>query len=455
VTRALAWVLLATVAGCGDNVGDAAACERGGTHACGEHLRDPDGRAWILRGVNFAGVHKMAPYISSFGPSHYSQLHAWGFRATRLLFPWAAVEPTEGIYDDAYLDYIALHADWAHEAGLAVILDMHQDVYGEGFGFDGAPRWTCDESYYQQFVVQEPWVLNYTDPNVIACFDHLWTNDALQAKFAAMWGHVAERLADMPAIIGFDPLNEPHWGSYPVALFEPDRLQPFYERVIEQVRMHTPWVVFAEPSGSRNLGFATKLAPFDMPDIVYAPHLYDNGAELSGEFDEARREALLATAEDLRADADRLGVPMWIGEYGGIATSPVIGAYMDAAYDGAAQQFAGSMYWSFDKGGGYSLLDEDGRPQADLVRAIARPYPARIAGEPTSWSYDELGRVLEVSWVADTSITEPTVIVVPEIAYPMGFFVECGGCTVEDRDGEVALSGFPAGPASVTISPHG
>ena len=28
------------------------------------------------------------------------------------------------------------------EHGVHVILDMHQDVYGEGFGGNGAPRWT-------------------------------------------------------------------------------------------------------------------------------------------------------------------------------------------------------------------------------------------------------------------------------------------------------------------------
>ena len=29
---------------------------------------------------------------------------------------------------------------WAHDAGLVAVLDMHEDIYGEGFGFDGAPR---------------------------------------------------------------------------------------------------------------------------------------------------------------------------------------------------------------------------------------------------------------------------------------------------------------------------
>ena len=62
----------------------------------------------------------------------------WGMNAVRLLTTWAAVEPEQGVYDEAYLDALAERLDWAKDAGLHVVLDMHQDVYGEGFGFDGA-----------------------------------------------------------------------------------------------------------------------------------------------------------------------------------------------------------------------------------------------------------------------------------------------------------------------------
>jgi endoglycosylceramidase len=339
---------------------------------------------------------------------------------------------------------------WAHAAGLDVVLDMHQDVYGEGFGFGGAPRWTCDESYYAAFVPRDNWLLNYSDANVLACYDHFWTDAVVQDSYAAMWGHVAERLAGEPAIIGFDPMNEPHWGTYSVAQFEHDRLQPAYARVVTAVRAHAPWLVFAEPAASRNLGIATKLAPFDVRDVVYAPHLYDATAELGGEFDAARRENLMAIATDLAADAARLGVPLWIGEYGGNGTSPAIGAYMDAAYDGAAAAFAGTMYWAFDRSDGYAILDADGNEKPLLLDAIVRPYPARIAGEPLSWSYDETTRTLSVSWKPDAAITAPTVIVTPARVYPNGVDVECAGCTVEPGDGEVAISGG----SSVVVTPR-
>jgi endoglycosylceramidase len=411
-------------------------------------VRDPEGRAIVLRGVNLAGEHKHAPYTDTFTRADYERLHAWGFRTLRFLIPWAAIEPSPGAYNDAYLDWVAERMQWAHDAGLTVVLDMHQDVYGEGFGFGGAPRWTCDEAHYAAFVPKDPWLLNYGDPGVLACYDNFYTSAALQAAYSAMWGHVAKRLANEPAIIGFDPMNEPHWGSYPVAMFEQDRLQPFYARVTDAIRAHANWIAFLEPASSRNLGFSTKLAPFDIPDVVYSPHMYDQRAELDGEFDASRRESLLATANDLLADAQRLELPLWIGEYGGIGTSPQIGAYMDAAYDGAAAAFAGTMYWAYDKAGGYAILDRDGNEVTPLLDAIVRPYPERIAGDPQTWSYDEATRTLTVTWRV-TSVTAPTVIVTPARVYPNGVDVVTDGAAAIGA-GSVAITGG----TSVTITPR-
>lgn len=437
--------LALALVGCGDNVDSV--CRSG---ACEGQLRDSEGRVLVMRGVNLAGEHKLPPHTDSFTADDYARLHAWGFRSLRFLVTWAAVEPTPGVYDDAYLDWVAERMNWARDAGLSVVIDMHQDVYGEGFGFGGAPKWTCDQHYYDAFVPNEQWLLNYADANVLACYDHLWADDELQGRYAAMWGHVAARLANAPAVIGFDPMNEPHWGTHAVTTFEVEQLQPFYARIITAVRAEAPgWTVFAEPASSRNLGLASKLAPFDVPNVVYAPHMYDQTAELSGEFDAARRDALLSVAEDLSADAQRLGVPLWIGEYGGIATSPQISAYMDAAYDGAAAHLAGTMYWAFDRGGGYSMLDNNGEGVPSLLDAIVRPYPERIAGDPIVWEYDESTRTLTVSWRPDASIHAPTVIVAPERVYPDGVSVTCDGCTAVVRGDEIVITS-----AAVSATAH-
>ena len=441
------------LAACGDNTGPR--CD--GTHGvCDGFVRDAQGRAMILRGVNLAGAHKQAPYTDPFGPADYTRLRAdWGMTAIRFLITWAAVEPAQGQFDDAYLDWVRERIGWASDAGLSVILDMHQDVYGEGFGFDGAPPWTCDAAEYAAFVPKQPWSLDYAEPHVIACFNHLWSDAATQGELVAAWQHVAERLADEPAIIGFDPMNEPSWGSYPVAMFEHDRLEPFYDAAIAAVRSSAPrWIAFAEPSNARNLGLPTYLTPFQSDDVVYSPHLYDALAEQSGMFDPSRAQMLVATVADYQSEAARLGTPLWIGEYGGLGTDPQIGAYLGADYDGAGAVSAGSMVWAYDEGGGYALLDAQGNEVAPLVAAIVRPAPALVAGAPLGWTFDPASRAFALSWHPDRAIAAPTVILAPARVYPEGVSVDCGGCAVEIAGDEVRLTRVPGDPAVARIAPR-
>jgi endoglycosylceramidase len=447
VRIALVAVLLA---GCGDNTGPR--CD--GTHAvCDGFVRDAQGRAMILRGANLAGAHKQRPYTDPFVPLDYTRLRAdWGMTAIRFLITWSAIEPSQGQFDDAYLDWVHQRMDWANAAGLAVILDMHQDVYGEGFGFDGAPAWTCDASEYAGFVPKQPWGINYADPHVIACFDHLWSDPG---ELVAAWQHVAERLADEPAIIGFDPMNEPSWGSYAETMFEKDRLEPYYEAAIAAVRTAAPhWVAFAEPSYARNLGFSTGLVPFSADDVVYSPHLYDALAEQSGIFDPTRSQMLIDTVADFETEATRLGTPLWIGEYGGVSTDPQIGAYLGADYDATAAVGAGSMVWAYDEGGGYSLLDAQGNEVTPIVTAIVRPVPALVAGAPVGWSFDPASRRFELRWHADRAVVAPTVIIAPARVYPDGVSVDCGGCAVEIAGDEIHLTRVPGDPATAMIAPR-
>lgn len=145
--------------------------------------------------------------------------------SVRLLMTWAAIEPQKGAYDTSYLQALRARLDWAQAAGLRVILDMHQDLYGEGFGGDGAPRWTCDEARYAAFKPATPWYLGNLDPNLTACDDAFYSDPDLQSHFLGAWQAVAEALHDHPAVLGFDALNEPYWGSRSMFGYEADTLE--------------------------------------------------------------------------------------------------------------------------------------------------------------------------------------------------------------------------------------
>ena len=415
---------------------------------------DASGRTVILRGANVSGSHKQAPYLSDMGPADYARLRdEWGFDSMRFLVLWAGLEPQKGAYSEAYLDELAKRVGWARDAGLLVILDMHQDLWSEGFaGGDGAPRWTCDEARYAAFKPTNPWFFGSIDPNVTACVDAFYAEGSeIRAHLVEGWRRVAKKLAPFDNVIGVDPLNEPHWGGYDILAFEEERLAPFYVEVAKAVRSEAKsWLVFAEPGASRNVGYPSRLPKLPIDDVVYSPHAYDNDAEGGSGFDAKRRDAIVQKLRDYRAEADAMGAALWIGEYGGNAKQPDITEYMDAVYDGASAAAAGATYWAYDKNSnGYGLLEDDGSVKAVLADVIARPYPSRVAGQLRSWEYDERARTLVVRMTGAAGVTE---IVVPARAYPNGVTVDCGGCDAEITPGLVRLRTPP--PGDVTVRPR-
>lgn len=446
ITRALPWWLglAACTLGCDASV--SAWSVRAG------FLRAPDGRAAILRGVNLSGSQKSAPYLDDKTPSDYARVRDdWGMNGIRFVMTWAAIEPEEGRYDERYLDGVAERLRWAEESGLWVVLDMHQDVYGEGFGFDGAPRWTCSAERYAAFVPQDPWFLSVLDPNVIACVDEFYLRTDRRQRFVDAWRHVAERFAEQKAVVGFDVLNEPSWGSAAIADFERERLAPLYEDVVEAVRGAAPgWVAFLEPSASRNIGFDTGLRPFSFPNVVYAPHSYDAGAERGNGFEPSHRPQILEQVQELAAEARMLGAALWIGEYGGVASAPGITEYMTAEYDAIGQVAAGSMYWAYDKSDGYGMLTPEGEEKTALLDALVRPYPERVAGDPISYAFDPATSAFTLRYAPDLTLALPTEISVPARSYPGGYDVECGGCRFQVRSGALIIED-PGAVEPVTV----
>lgn len=421
-------------------------------------IRDPEGRAVLLRGASVSGRHKEPPFSDFHGPADYARMRDdWGMNAVRYLVSWAALEPERGVYDEAYLAEVRRRVQEASDAGLFVFVDLHQDLYGLGFpGGNGAPAWTCDASHYAAYTPTTPWFLNYLDPEVIACVDGFWSSRDLQSHAVEAWRRLAAALKDVDGFRGFDPLNEPYWGSTQYDVFEEKRLAPWYRQVIAAVRESRPdALAFLEPASSRNLGLASHLPAFTEPNVVYAPHAYDPDAESGLGFDPARRDAIIENVRLLREEADARGAALVLGEYGGTASHPGIGEYMDAVYAAAARVKAGATYWDYSKSDGYGLLAADGSEKPALLDAVARPYPERVAGTLEAFSFDATTRTLEVRFTPDATITAPTLIRVPKRGWPNGADVTCSGCTAAERSGSVEVT--PSSGATsvrVTVRPR-
>ena len=418
-------------------------------------LRITDGRALLLRGVNIASAHKQPPYFGFHGSADFRRVRdEWGMNAVRLLISWAAIEPERDCYDIGYLDRLSERLDWARDARLWVVLDMHQDVYGEAFGGNGAPRWTCNPESYAGFEPSDPWFLNYLKPEVAAAFNRFWTDLELQDKYFGAWCQLAARFADHPAVVGFDPMNEPFWGTIEVTQFENQVLHSFYERAVRAVRRLAPrWVAFIEPCSSRNLGIRTQLRPFSFDNVVYAPHCYDLSAEAGHGFDPVRRSTLIENIAQLSKEAQQLGTALWIGEYGGNADHPGISEYMDAHFEGAGRVAAGSMYWAYDRDAGYGLLDPNGNEKPELLAALVRPYPELINGDPITLSFDATTREFRCTWLSGDPEAGPSEISVPRRVYPTGYRASAEGhesLDMDTRPNRLLLRGVPAG-AQITL----
>ena len=401
-----------------------------------------------------SGVHKAAPWFDFHGPDDYARMREqWGMNAVRFLVSWAALEPTRDGYDSAYLDAVATRVRQATDAGLWVVVDLHQDLYGVGFaGGNGAPRWTCDEANYAAHQPTSPWFFNYLSAPVIACFDAFWKSRDLQAHYVEGWRRIAARLKDNPGWIGFDPMNEPYWGSIAFDVFEEKRLAPLYLQVIAAVRSERPdALAFVEPGASRNLGLPSRLPALGVPNVVYAPHSYDAEAEQGKGFDEARRIALTDNVKALAVEAKRLDAALVLGEYGGFASQPGISEYMGAQYAASGALAAGAFYWHYGKDDGYGLLNPDGSEKPALLAAVARPFPTQVAGEPGAFSFDPATRTFRFSF---TPAKGTTAISVPTRTWPEGYAVACGGCAVRRTARGLELDTLGAGePIALELTP--
>jgi hypothetical protein len=210
------------------------------------------------RTVSFVG--RPAPLDEIDG--HLARIAHWGFNCLRLLTTWEAVEHAgPGIYDEAYLDYYAEVCRRAGQHGLYVFVDFHQDVWSRMSGGDGAPGWTFEaagldftkfheadaallmqhnydhrQGGRQDSYPTMSWGGNYARPaNGImwtlffagadfapsATVDGRNIQDFLQDHYLGAMRAVAERIAGLDNVIGFDTLNEPGTGYIGKSLSDP------------------------------------------------------------------------------------------------------------------------------------------------------------------------------------------------------------------------------------------
>lgn len=364
-----------------------------GVHAQNGELLDADGRQVLLRGVNIVDKSgwngKLATPMLDDGKVR--QLASLGFNHVRLGTTWSSIEHERGQYDEAYIAQLRQQLDVLAAQGMSAVLDMHQDTWSKQLGADGAPAWAdpqCSSAPDADLDKKTgAFFLEYASPAVSAAFTNFWHDGygdvdphctgPVQRAFVDMWGHLAFRLGGHRALIGYDILNEPWPGFIPAGVFESQYLAPFYERVTAAIREHdraTP-VVF-EPVAIYQTAVPYAAAAPD-PNSIFAQHVY---AERETGQEEVTAQGL---GEEVmlskgRADADRLGVPRWIGEWGNTKDA----SYLSDMYDLFDRERLGSALWNQVQQPGQRF------PQDPAVEAPhVRPYVELAPGTAT-WAWD-------------------------------------------------------------------
>jgi len=235
----------------------------------GPWFKDQQGRVRLLRGVNLGGSSKVPytpdgathlaegffdhknvsfvgrPFPLEEADQHFTRLKQWGFDFMRFLVTWEAIEHAgPGQYDEAYLDYVRAVVEKAREYDIQLFIDPHQDVWSRFSGGDGAPGWTFDligmditafkptgaaivhqthgdpfprmiwPSNYNKLAAATMFTLFFGGDDFAprTTYEGMSVQEFLQSHYIRAMQQVAERLAGLDNVIGYDTLNEPSPG---------------------------------------------------------------------------------------------------------------------------------------------------------------------------------------------------------------------------------------------------
>ena len=400
--------------------------ERDGFH-------DSEGRRICFRGVNIAGNAKLPPFIPFNDPVWWDLLASWGFNMVRLTLFWEAIEPEPDDYDRAYLGKVKKLVEQASQRGIYILLDMHQDLFSRRLCGDGAPYWALpaevnlkkNDGFGGQF-----WGAAYTfSADVRACFTHFFKSKSLQEHYKNAWQEVARSVGDNQHVLGYDIMNEPSQGNIAndSGQFENRFLKPFYEDVVSAIRKVQPSAIgFVEPSVQDMC--TSKFTPFDLPGLVYSPHLY-NPLSITLRFDPLPEDMLFRILlQSFKEKAKALGLPLFVGEFGapwtmqpsyarnmavGNALENLEGSFIDCAYWDCSVKDVDS--WNEED---FSIIDKRGRPRGLAVNS--RPYISRLQGSPVFQRFEGKTRRYVARFLSSPGVP-PTVIRIPAVQYPDGF----------------------------------
>jgi endoglycosylceramidase len=496
----------------------------------GPFLDDRLGRAVLLHGADL--VYKVPPYeveVSGTGPNVLTQpevqhMAALGFDVVRLGIIWKGLEPGTAPINDksicgsgaprasgagqfdasvfnAYLTNLDATIALLGRYGIYSLIDMHQDVYSDVFGGEGAPNWAvCTNGVTPKPELNVPdWSVNLLGPGVAAAYSHFWDNNVvgnLQGEFDTVWTRVAAHFRDNPWVIGYDPFNEPYGPGVPptgtgvgfdaeLQCFYTGRAHPGVNQsgtsiscppddprvgLIPRLEAADPnHLVFYEGNYATDSGPPNHIGPMALPRLVLNFHDYcflhvPNGPE-PPDFTSVCAPSENLVFNEHAAQRARDSTPEQPGGPASLLTE--FGATTDALDLGritadADAHLTGWIYWQWldydDPTGSHdSGLWPPSAATPPMLEVLSRTYPVAVAGTPTATTFDPTTARFSLTFRSDPDITAPTVIFVPvALHYPDGYCARASGARITSAPGAADVdvrNGQKAADVTVTIAP--
>ena len=398
-----------------------------------KYVHADDGRILIMHGMNILASAKNHPLrTGTITKEDVLRLSEdWGYNAVRLLVFWDGIEPEKGKFDYEYLKRVRTRMDWCEEAGLNVVLDMHQDLYAVRYGGDCAPDWAIIHED-EPFEMQEPWELNYLQPAVQRSILNFWDESRghgeLKEHFMNSTLEAIKVLGDHPALLGIDLYNEPSQATWDGMIgLEEDFLMPYYKKIIPKIReINNDIWIFYEPSAlAVNQGFQSELSKLTdprkgEPRLVYFPHIYTLDLDVTGKY---MGNPLFVNfwANARQKEYKDFDVPMLIGEFGADENAK---EFLHEVVEMCDKITGGWFFWAYDKGG-WSIMDEN-RKEVSKAKVLERPYPQLIAGSKPEYIFDRDAKTFsfKANWdkeVEKSVSNKWTVIYLPKHVWPSGW----------------------------------
>jgi Cellulase (glycosyl hydrolase family 5) len=443
------------------------------------------------------------------------QLRTLGMNVVRLPIMWKALEPTPNpnlgqLMPETinYLKYVKEIIDELYSDGLFVIVDFHQDIAHEAYGGDGFPDWALgiDDQHpalpISHKLMDSKWGTNYYDVpwlsriicrcagrrllvrNTLESFwiDELYNQEQKetdrvtykarnpQTHFVKIVGQVVKFFATLnngaghPAILGYEPFNEPSEVGLGKQNFEENILPEFYHRVEEEIgKYDDKALVFIEPrsdwtvysaNGPEFQGLKYTSKPQSFLPAPYVPNSANSGVFSFHYYDpwmmtgfpfawnmNKKAKQWPSIFEQLHQVANSSGLVPFLTEFGcsqdwegytrlrpQIYHHRVIRACMDLQFKQVEAQMFNATYWNYDlynqkntkdnwNGENYSLLGPE-RSSRNLD-VVARPYTMRSSAIPQRIFFD-LESENAAFILAGAVVDAPTVIFVPRTLHYFG-----------------------------------